>query len=488
MIRLWPRSLAGRLIAMLLPAMVAAQVAGFVISADERVQAIRSATRDEFLMRTGSIARLIESTPPADHQEIVNGMAAVGMRFWLTDEPPPSPAEFRKMTWERLSATLPVTSEGEGPLGSFAGNIEASRILMSGWDSPPPGKWGLPANARFIEMDAQYGSAIVTRLTNGRWLNGVFAKPYYGQIWQSQSILSVTFTAVLLLALVTLITRQATRPLHKLSAAAEALGRGEDVAHVPEHGPDDIRKTAVAFNVMQDRLKRFLSDRTAMLAAIGHDLRTPITSLRLRAEFIKDPEERGRFLATLNNMQAITEASLSFARDQAIGEPTRPVDIVALTESICEDLVDAGLDVTFEYRERLAYRCRPAALGRAIRNLTENAVRYGNRARVSIASTSEGPEIIVDDDGPGIAAADIERAFKPFVRLEESRSRATGGTGLGLSIARTIARNHGGEILLANRSTGGLRAIIRLPSAAAPTADTMSPGRAHKSASDTLGA
>ena len=342
MIGLWPRSLAGRLIALLLPAMVAAQVAGFVISADERVQAIRSATRDEFLMRTGSIARLIESTPPADHQEIVNGMAAVGMRFWLTDEPPPSPAEFRKMTWERLSATLPVTSEGEGPLGSFAGNIEASRILMSGWDSPPPGKWGLPANARFIEMDAQYGSAIVTRLANGRWLNGVFAKPYYGQIWQSQSILSVTFTAVLLLALVTLITRQATRPLHKLSAAVEALGRGEEVGHVPEHGPDDIRKTAVAFNVMQDRLKRFLSDRTAMLAAIGHDLRTPITSLRLRAEFIKDPEERGKFLVTLDNMQAITEASLNFSLKKSRNCPAAWASAVRSTSVVIALLPNSG--------------------------------------------------------------------------------------------------------------------------------------------------
>jgi signal transduction histidine kinase len=252
-----------------------------------------------------------------------------------------------------------------------------------------------------------------------------------------------------------------------LTEAAEALGRGEEIQHLPEEGPDDVRRMASTFNIMQDRLKLFITDRTTMLAAIGHDLRTPITSLRLRAEFIRDAEERQKFLTTLDDMQAITEATLTFAREQAVGEPTRMVDVAALTESICDDLADLGRDVSFTENSRIAYRCRPTALARAIRNLVENAVRYGERARVSVEQSPKGIDIVITDDGPGIPDSEIEHVFKPFVRLEHSRSRETGGTGLGLSIARTIARAHGGDVILTN-SKKGLHAVLHLPLLAAP--------------------
>lgn len=458
----WPKSLAGQLIAVLLPALVIAQVAGFVISADERVRAIRGAARDEFLTRMSSIARLIHSTPVEDHQEIVNGMGSVGMRFWLSDLPPPSTAKFREEAWKRLAATVQVSSSGKAPLGTFEDNRKAGLLLTNDW-SVPPGDWDLPANARFTELDSQQGVGLVSETADGRWLNGAFAKPYYGQIWQSQSIIAISLTAALLSGLALLLARRIARPMIQLSAAAEALGRGEDARLVPEAGPEDIRRMAAAFNVMQERLQRFVSDRTAMLAAIGHDLRTPITSLRLRAEFIKDRDERERFLTTLDEMQTMTEATLSFAREQAVGEPTRPVDVAALTESICADLADLGRDVHFEGTDRLPYRCRPGSLGRAVRNLIENAVRYGERAHVSVRPDADGLRIIIEDDGPGIAESNVERAFKPFVRLETSRSRETGGSGLGLSIARTIARSHGGDVVLTNRKEGGLRAVIELP-------------------------
>lgn len=464
--QLWPKSLAGQLIAVLLPALLIAQVAGFVISADERVRAIRVAARDEFLTRMGSISRLIESTPVEDHRDIVGGMASTGMRFWLSDEPPASAAAFRHEAFGRLANTLPVTPQGETPLGTFDENMADSRKLTGEWGPPPPGAWGLPPNARAVAVDSRYGTGVVAETSRGKWLNGVFAKPYYGQIWQAQSLLAIALTATLLSGLAVLIARRIARPMRMLSAAAEALGRGEDVAHVPEEGPDDIRRMAAAFNVMQDRLKRFLSDRTAMLAAIGHDLRTPITSLRLRAEFIEDREERGKFLATLDEMQSMTEATLSVAREQATGEPTRMVDVAALAESICEDLADMGRDVTFTETDRAPYRCSPSALGRAIRNLVENAVRYGTRARVSLTAQNGGLHLIVEDDGPGIHEDDLDRVFKPFVRLESSRSRETGGAGLGLSIARTIVRSHGGDVMLTNRPGGGLRATIQLPAIA----------------------
>lgn len=464
--RLWPRSLAGQLIAVLLPALALSQVLGYVISADDRVQAIRIAARDEFLVRAGSIARLIETTPIDDHDEIVAGMAGVGIRFWLSRTPPPDAASWRVEAWQRLEDSLPLTTGSDQPLGSLEQNIEASRNLSDDWSPPPAGDWGLPSDARFLALDTRYGSGIVVQTSKGTWLNGVFAKPYYGQIWRTQALIAITLTALLLSVLAYLIANRIARPMRNLSQAAEALGRGEDIQPIAENGPEDIRRMAAAFNVMQDRLKRFISDRTAMLAAIGHDLRTPITSLRLRAEFIRDAEERQKFLATLDEMQAMTEATLTFAREQAVGEPTRMVDVAALVESICGDLADLGRDVAFQEGPRQPYRCRPGALGRAIRNLVENAVRYGERARVAVAKTSAGIDVVVDDDGPGILQQDIERAFKPFVRLETSRSRETGGTGLGLSIARTIARAHGGDVTLINRESGGLRAVLQLPAVA----------------------
>ena len=205
---------------------------------------------------------------------------------------------------------------------------------------------------------------------------------------------------------------------------------------------------------MQVRLRRFVEDRTRMLAAIGHDLRTPITSLRLRSEFVTDPEIREKLLSTLDEMQSMTEAALSFARSESTAEPTRKVDLTALLESLCDDLVELGWKVEFAGGERITCTCRPDAIRRAIRNIIENAVRYGDRARVMLQPSTDGVTIIVEDDGAGIPETEWENVFGAFVRLEASRNRNTGGVGLGLSIARSIFRAHGGDVSLAKGNTG----------------------------------
>jgi signal transduction histidine kinase len=184
--------------------------------------------------------------------------------------------------------------------------------------------------------------------------------------------------------------------------------------------------------------------------------------MRLRTEFIADDETRSRLLDTVEEMQAITDATLEFTQEQSVDEPTRPVDVAALVESICEDLADLGRDVRFRENGVIPYRCKPARLRRAIRNLIENALRYGHRADVSIASSAAGVDIAIEDTGPGIPDKEMDRMFLPFVRLEESRNAGTGGIGLGLSIARTIVRAHGGDISLTNMANG-LRAVIHLP-------------------------
>ncbi|MNO84116.1 Signal transduction histidine-protein kinase BaeS [compost metagenome] len=213
---------------------------------------------------------------------------------------------------------------------------------------------------------------------------------------------------------------------------------------------------------MQRRIQRFVDDRTRMLAAVGHDLRTPLTSLRLRVEFIQDPEVQRKMLATLDEITAITEAAIGYGRDNAVTEPTRTMDIGTLVESLCEDLVTLGMAVSFSCNSKVILECRPDALRRAIRNLIENAVRYGECADVRVYSADKHVHISVTDRGNGIPDSELEAVFTPFYRLEHSRNRNTGGVGLGLSIVRSIARQHGGEITLINHN-GGLEAIISLP-------------------------
>nr|MDJ0971981.1 ATP-binding protein [Kiloniellales bacterium] len=283
--------------------------------------------------------------------------------------------------------------------------------------------------------------------------------------WAWPSLLSMGLMALAILVIVVLSVRRITRPLRTLAAAADSFGRGQDGESVAEAGPEEVRRTIHAFNEMQDRLRRFVADRTGMLAAISHDLRTPITTLRLRAEFIEDPEIRDKILETLDEMQQMTEATLAFLREDAAREDSRQVDLAALIQSLCDDLADTGQEVAFVGAGRTPFVCRPVALKRALANLIENAVAYGDRARVALRDEESELRIVIDDDGPGVPPERMEAVFEPFVRLEESRSRETGGVGLGLAIARSIARGHGGDVALENRPEGGLRAVFRLPKA-----------------------
>jgi signal transduction histidine kinase len=212
----------------------------------------------------------------------------------------------------------------------------------------------------------------------------------------------------------------------RLALAAESMGRGETVAPIAEEGPLDVRQTTRAFNRMQERLQRFVQDRTRMLAAISHDLRTPITSLRLRAEFVDDEETRAKILETLDEMQRMTEATLAFAREEATLEETRTVDLAALIESLCEDLADLGKEVAFDGNGKTPYACRPVSLKRAIRNLVENAVIYGERARVTLARAGDEFRIVIDDDGPGHPRGGVRarlRALRPARAVAQLRDR-----------------------------------------------------------------
>jgi len=494
MSRFWSKSLAAQIIWFMLPIMLVAQSIGFIITADERARELREIALDEFVVRSATAAQLVETTPRAHQDVLLSAMGTNYSRFWVSTAPPGNLEAWSRDAWHRLHLPLRQNTSANadapsGPWGSNGGSDQAwgttkSPALRSTkqiedvrWQPIELDTSERPTTARIVHLDDNYGAGLVAELADGLWLNAAYAKPPKKFIWMSPTTVSLAITAIMLSALAIIVARRIARPMRRLTSAAESLGRGEQNSRIPEEGPDDIRRTAVAFNQMQERLTRFLADRTTMLAAIGHDLRTPITTMRLRTEFVADPEARSRLLDTVNEMQAITDATLELTQEQSVDEPTRPVDVAALVESICEDLADLGRDVHFTESGVIPYRCRPAALRRATRNLIENALRYGGRAQVSVTSTSAGVDIAIEDDGPGIPDKEIERVFLPFVRLEESRNARTGGIGLGLSIARTIARAHGGDIVLSNLPSG-LRAVIHLPS----IPDELTSGQASRAA------
>jgi len=472
----FPRlSLGTQLVVLLLVALIVAQAASFIVFTDDRQAAVRAANRAGLLESMASITRVLQETPPAGRAALADAAATPRIRYWVSVDSatPPGPRANQlalpAMQFERMFGTL-----REPPRLTI---ITTDRIPDDGERGPgamddpdhhrPGGMPGTPGGGRPPFLGDTFDVLASVPFSDGGWLNAqtrIRAEPVPIP-WPS--LISAGLMAVAILLIVGLIVRRATRPLAALADRVEAFGRGAPSVALPESGPREVRRLTAAFNLMQERLARFIADRTRMLAAIGHDLRTPITSLKIRTERLDDEEARDKMMATLDDMQRMTEATLAFAREDAAAEPLRSVDLNALVESLCDDLAAMGKDVTFAGIDRLPYPCRPTALRRAVANLVENAVRYGDRARVALAATPDGPLLTIDDDGPGIPADRIEDVYQPFVRIESSRNRETGGAGLGLSIARSIVLAHGGALSLANRKDGGLRAEIRLPAAVA---------------------
>lgn len=489
MIRLWPRKLAGQLIASLLLVLLAAQIVTLLIFHDERRAAVRATTRAEILSRTAAVVRLINETPARYHHQVIRSASGPRLRFSL-DPQSLLPSERPK------PGAIAVQRRLENLLGADARSVRVAVHARGARERPQAWRYRDRDEAAEDDEDNEdddhqrlerkpridgegrnpkrrrnvyLGLTISVLPRAGPWLNVQTLIPPPPPSWAVPSVVTLGGTAVALVFIVVLMVRRATHPLGELANAAERLGRGEQISAVEERGPEDVRVTIRAFNDMRARLERFVRQRTQMLAAISHDLRTPITSLRLRAELVEDDENRERILASLDEMQSMAEATLDFVRGESADEKTRSVDLGALIESVCADLADLGHDVSVGPMSGISYPCRVHALKRAVRNLVENAVTYGKRARISLERAESDLLILVEDDGPGIPSADLQRVTEPFVRLEESRSRDTGGIGMGLAIAASIVHSHGGRLSLRNRPEGGLRAELRLPQAASVT-------------------
>ncbi|AYR23671.1 ATP-binding protein [Herbaspirillum rubrisubalbicans] len=274
---------------------------------------------------------------------------------------------------------------------------------------------------------------------------------------------------VLIAMLAWLVARMATRPIRQLAQAASRLGSDIDHAPLAETGPTEIRQAAHAFNAMQARIRRQIQHRTHMLAAITHDLQTPLTRMRLRLEKVADSQLQQKLIDDLGVMHGMVREGLDLARSMDSSEKIQALDIDSLLDSVCADAADSGQDVSLQGSTRAFVMAQPGALRRCLTNLIDNACKYGKVARVTIALEQQKIAIRIRDQGPGIPEAELEAVFEPFYRLEASRSRDTGGTGLGLTIALNIAENHHGQLRLRNLSEGGLEVLLELP--------TMTPGK-----------
>lgn len=291
------------------------------------------------------------------------------------------------------------------------------------------------------------------------------ARPRHGlglTPWQQRVVLWFLLSALVMAPLAYLFARRLSAPIRLFADAAERLGRDPRAPPLSLRGSAEIAVAARAFNQMQERLKRYVEDRTAMVGAIAHDLRTPLTRLRFRIE--NAPEDvRAKMAADIDQMEEMISAALTFVRDASSHGERTALELSSLVESVADEMAETGARTEVERAEKVVLDGDPIALRRLVTNLFENAVKFGGQARARVYKTETAAIVEIDDDGPGIPAAETERVFEPFYRREPSRSRKTGGAGLGLAVVKSVARGHGGDVSLINRPEGGLTARVELP-------------------------
>jgi len=460
--RLWPKSLFGQTLLVLLAGLIVSQLVGAWIYSMDRSQIVRAVGGTVIAQRIVNLTRLVEDAPADWRERIVAAssddtftvaLAAAPPQAPLTDADVPAAEALRQLLVEQLSldgTVLPLVSVS-APHG-LAARLMAQNPMMRGFGELGP-------FAGFRELQ------VAVPLVDGRWLGFATALPDSGGAFSLRFLVSMGIMALVTIVVAVWVVRRVTAPLTALGRAARRLGEDLDAPPMPETGTVETRQAAQSFNAMQARLQRMIAERSQMLAAISHDFRTPLTLLRLRVENVADAAERDRMLATIADLDAMVAATLAYASDGARTAPRRPTDLASLLASIVDDMADGGLPVTMGAAAPVTFPCDPASLKRALTNLIDNALKYGERATVGLQLSDRGIEISVDDGGPGIPEAELTQVFEPLYRLDSSRSRETGGMGLGLAIALAIVRAHGGQLILANRPQGGLRALVVLPAA-----------------------
>lgn len=400
-----------------------------------------------------TLARLIEGAPPGERQKLARLASESVLNVSLGETP-------------NVSDEIPRNLEEKILREVFTEHLShyGLRSFRLSYRDAEPGEKGLNSTQSFeLAQGSQKLMQVSLQLAGGGWLNCSALIETSSSIWSLRFLLSLVVMTLAVIVVSIIVVYRINLPLRTFARAAHRLGTNIEAPPLPVTGPREMKEAINSFNGMQERLKRLINDRRQMLAAVSHDMRTPITLLRLRAEFVENDDEREKMLATLADMESMVNSILGFVRDEATEEEIRSVDIAALLNAICDDIGDLGGKVSFSGPDRLIYPCRPAVLKRALANVIDNAVKFGGNAYVELRDEDESIAIIVEDAGPGIPEAEIESVFDPFYRIEDSRSRDTGGVGLGLSVARSVIDAHGGHIALANRPEGGLCVTIALP-------------------------
>lgn len=329
--------------------------------------------------------------------------------------------------------------------------------------APELGENGLVIGASGQAVKDPHLAVISMRLPDQTWVNVSLLS------WAPQpsgihgTLLSTSLMAAGALVIAILLVRSQTRPLSTFVSAAERIAHVPGVEPVSDTGPREVRALATAFNDMQRRITRLIDDRTQALAAVSHDLKTPITRLRFRTEEMDDAALRAAVAADLAEMERMIDQTLSYLREERAEEEVKPVDLVAILETVTDDVADSGGEARLEGSPAAVVWGRRLALKRAFANLIGNAVKYGLRAQTRVEDAADHVRVTITDDGPGIASEDWLRALQPFVRLEPSRNSETGGFGLGLTIADSVIRGHGGRLKLKNGTAGGLIVTVLLP-------------------------
>jgi len=453
-----PKSLRGQLVLMILATFIVVQAFNLWLFMDERSMAVRAALELDSVGRAANVVRLLEAAPEDLRQDILKAADSPLVRFTLASEPTVDHADHqdRGGVIRQIQRLLDDSSPREI-------RTELHRVTPRPVDSDITPRVNrmhgdmMPVQMASVEME------ISIALQDGVWLNVStrFHRPPLQ--WPWISTISFGFATLIVMSIIWITLSRLTGPLRKLADSAENLGRGEAVPELPNQGPEELRRLTTAFNNMQIRLTRFVAERTRLLAALGHDLRSPLTAMRVRVEMVEDTETRERLVAIIAEMQEMVDSTLSFARGMVTSEENQDVDMYDFLKDLVADFAALGSSVDLDAQPGMNVRIKPVAMRRAIRNVIENAIRYGQSADIKAEIAGNTVRITISDDGEGIPEADLERVFDPFVRIEKSRSLETGGTGLGLSIARTVIHAHGGEITLSNISKGGLRVEVVIP-------------------------
>lgn len=453
--RFLPRSLFGRIVLILAGGLLTVQMITTAIAISDRNALVFRSGATQAATRIGDVVRTMTAASTAERSRIMQAIS---------------------------NDTLKVTY-GK-PAGSDAASGEDSELMNAARDAlalalqPGIGFKVIDAHPVYLNADSWYAREFGERpgvrmfstvlLNDGVWITVDSIEPARATHWIVRLFRNLAIVDGVMVILCFFAVRLVTRPLSVLASAAEDLGRNIDRPPLPEHGANELVRASRALNVMQDRLKRYVDTRVKVLAAMSHDLKTPITRMRLRAEMLDDAHIKAKFVKDLDELQQLVGSTLDYMRGLAEGgEAMQPIDVSALISSLKEDAEEAGHTVTITGDARMPVMGRAQALKRCLQNLIDNALAYGRRADITLRDEGGALDIAITDDGPGIPEGDIERVFEPFYRVEGSRNRNTGGSGLGLSIARNIAQSHGGSVRLRNLARGGLEATLRIPRGAA---------------------